>query len=95
MSKKVIVDDENQSIPLSVGWKKHNVKPEMFQQSFVDFMDTKARLSFALEILGVSEKAPKHHRHVLISAIMMFAGVNKDDELERQCDEELKAIRAE
>lgn len=95
MSERIIVDDENQGNGLLFKWRKHNVMTEIFKQSINEFLAEDVRLRVALEILGVKPDAPKHHRHVLISAIMMYAGANKDEELERQCDEALKGIRAE
>jgi hypothetical protein len=51
------------------------------------------RLQTALEALGCDAKKPSHHRHNLISAIALFAGVHGDAELESACDVELKNIR--
>lgn len=41
------------------------------------------RLRIALELIGVKRTDPKHHRHNIVSSIMLFAGSKGDTELEK------------
>ncbi len=53
------------------------------------------RLDHALEILGVSDNSPKHHRYNLVSSIALYAGRNGDEDLENQCQVLMSKIKLE
>ena len=52
------------------------------------------RLKHALTLLGYQTDQAPHHRSNLIHAILAFAAMRGDTELERACDAELQSIKA-
>jgi hypothetical protein len=69
----------------------------MKEQKISDFLcgSAEQRLKVALELIGVEDKDPKHHRHNIISQIMLYAGSKGDSNLERVCEKSLETIKTE
>lgn len=53
------------------------------------------RLRISLELIGVTDADPKHHRHNLISSIMLYSVGKGDSALEEECKKILESIKAE
>lgn len=53
------------------------------------------RLRIALELIGVADTDPKHHRHNLISAIKLYSVGKGDSSLEEECNKVLESIKSE
>ena len=58
-------------------------------------MPAHSRLQDALKIMGYENAREPHHRSNLVLSIQLFAGIQKDDGLETECEMESKRIRAE
>ena len=58
-------------------------------------MSNGERLQGALKLLGYENSIEPFDRSNLVLAIQFFAGVQKDDDLETECEIEIKNIRAE
>ena len=58
-------------------------------------MAINGRLKEALGLLGYEDTREPYHRSNLVLAIQLFAGIQEDDELETECEMEIKRIRAE
>lgn len=58
-------------------------------------MSNGGRLQGALKSLGYEHSIDPFDRSNLVFAIQLFAGVQKDDDLETECEIEIKNIRAE
>ncbi len=58
-------------------------------------MSNGGRLQGALKLLGYENSIEPFDRSNLVLAIQFFAGVQQDDDLETECEIEIKNIRAE
>ena len=58
-------------------------------------MSKGGRLQGALKLLGYENSIEPFDRSNLVLAIQFFAGVQQDDDLETECEIEIKKIRAE
>ena len=58
-------------------------------------MSNGERLQGALKLLGYENSIEPFDRSNLVLAIQFFAGVQQDDDLETECEIEIKNIRAE
>lgn len=58
-------------------------------------MPENSRLQDALKTMGYENAREPHHRSNLVLSIQLFAGIQKDDGLETECEMEIKRIRAE
>ncbi len=58
-------------------------------------MSKGGRLQGALKLLGYENSIEPFDRSNLVLAIQFFAGVQQDDDLETECEIEIKNIRAE
>ena len=69
----------------------------MREQKITDLLggSPERRLSIALEMIGAEPSDPKHHRHNLVSQIMLYAVSKKDTELEAECEKTLARIKSE
>lgn len=68
---------------------------QSINKKLVDQITDNDRLSHALEVLGVSNDSPKHHRFNLVSSISLYASANGDDNLEAQCQKLMAVIKVE